>query len=98
MPEAVEAREAAWGSRMIEIRVRFWTNGIAEGKGKVLPRHAWSGGVVRMAPNSAHGIKPKGLRTFNSMAELGTTIERVLVDHGVKIHPCGNLYKLIARK
>jgi hypothetical protein len=36
-----EAREAAHGQRMIEVRVRFWTNNLAKSKGMVLPRNAW---------------------------------------------------------
>ena len=34
MPERLEAREAVHGQRMVEVRVRFWTNDIAKEKGK----------------------------------------------------------------
>ncbi len=40
MTEAAEAREAH-GSRMIEIKVRLWTDDIAKGKGMMLPKHVW---------------------------------------------------------
>ncbi len=33
MAENLEAKQAEWGKRMIEIRVRLWTDKIAEGKG-----------------------------------------------------------------
>jgi hypothetical protein len=87
MPEGIETREARRGSRMIELRVRFWTDNLAEGKGRIRPKHAWTGGVVRMSPNKAHGITPKNLRPFNSMADMVVVMERVLVDHAVKLHP-----------
>ena len=41
MPDDVETREAAHGKRMLEVRVRFWTNDLAEGKGRIRPKHAW---------------------------------------------------------
>ena len=69
---------------------------IADGKGKIVPKHAWSAGVVRMAPNPSHDIKPANPKPFNTIAELSSAIERVLVEHGVKIHPYGNLKKLIS--
>jgi hypothetical protein len=41
-------RKAQQGERMIEVKIRFWTNDIADGKGNIFPKHAWSSGVVRM--------------------------------------------------
>jgi hypothetical protein len=82
-----EAKEAQWGKRMIEVRVRLWTDKIAAGKGVIRPKHAWGAGVVRIDRNVEHGIVAgKGI-PFNSMAEIPSKIERVLLDHGVKIHP-----------
>jgi hypothetical protein len=37
MAEDVETREAKLGKRMIEVRVRFWTNDLADGKGRIRP-------------------------------------------------------------
>lgn len=96
MPEPIESREAAQGNKMIEIRVRLWTNDLAGGKGKIRPKHAWSSGVVRMSANPAHGIRPQKPRLFNSTAELSGVIERVLIEHGVRLHPTRLLQKLIA--
>ncbi|HLK26540.1 MAG TPA: hypothetical protein VKT30_17930 [Caulobacteraceae bacterium] len=84
--EIVAAADASHGQKMVELRVRFWTNDIAGG-GKILPKHAWAAGIVRMESNPAHGIKAKNPVPFNSLAELAVVVERVLIDHGVKLHP-----------
>jgi hypothetical protein len=54
----VEELEAKHGQKMIEVKLRFWTNEIAEGDGMIRPKHAWASGVVRMERNAAHGITP----------------------------------------
>jgi hypothetical protein len=88
----IEEQEAEYGERMIEIKVRFWTNDITEevgvprGKGKIRPKHAWGSGVVRIKRNRSHSIEPSKTRPFNSMMELSAAIEQVLIDHGIKIH------------
>jgi hypothetical protein len=83
--EVIEAREAAHGQKMIEVKLRFWTDSIAE-KGKILPKHAWTSGVVRIERNAAHGIQPAAPKPFNSLLEIGKAIEDVLVEHGVTLH------------
>jgi hypothetical protein len=85
--ETVAATDAAHGQKMIELRVRFWTNDIADDAGKVVPKHAWASGIVRVESNPAHGLKAKSPAPFNSLAELAAVVERVLIDHGVKLHP-----------
>ncbi len=85
--DAAGAREAAHGQKMIELRVRFWTNDLAEEAGKVVPKHAWASGIVRVESNETHGIKATSPAPFNSLPELGAVIERVLIDHGIKLHP-----------
>ena len=35
MSSSAEDRDARFGERMIELKVRFWTDGIAEGKGRI---------------------------------------------------------------
>lgn len=82
-----EAKEAHWGERMIEVRVRLWTDKIAPGKGVIRPKHAWGAGVVRIDKNGEHGIVSGKAFPFNSMAEIPAKIERVLLEHGIKIHP-----------
>jgi len=94
MVESLEGREAAWGTRMIEIKVRFWTNDLAE-KGRIVPKEGWTRGVVRITPNKAHGIEPGAAVPFNSMMELPAKIEKVLIDNGIALHNVGRNAKYI---
>jgi hypothetical protein len=95
MARDVETREAAHGKRMIEVRVRFWTNDLAEGKGRIRPKHAWAAGVVRLEPNDSHGIRSASPVPFNSIAEIPAKIEKVLIDNGVSLHPSDRMRKYI---
>ena len=83
----VTSQKAEIGERMIQISVRFWTNSIVKGKGRVIPKHAWTGGMVRMEANAAHGIKPKKPIAFHSLMDLTAAIEKVLIAQGVVLHP-----------
>lgn len=78
--------QATQGEKMIEVRIRFWTNDLAERKGDINPKHAWAGGVVLMDRNKSHGITPQNPVPFNSLLDLPGKIEKLLIDHGVKIH------------
>jgi hypothetical protein len=51
----LESKEAAQGEKMIEIKIRFWTDEIAAEPGKIVPKHAWTSGVVRIERNPSHG-------------------------------------------
>jgi hypothetical protein len=86
LAESVESREATYGKKMIEVKVRFWTNDLAETRGQIRPKHAWGSGVVRLDTNSSHGISGAKPVPFNSLAEIPAKIEKVLIDHGVTIH------------
>jgi hypothetical protein len=79
-------KQATHGEKMIEVRIRFWTNKIALGRGKVIPKHARTSGVVRIQPNSLHDIVPGKPRPFNSLLDLGSAIEKVLIEHGIVLH------------
>lgn len=81
-----KSREARQGEKMIEIKLRFWTNDIASEPGGVLPKHARTSGVVRMERNRSHDIRPLNPRPFNSLLEVGAIIEKVLIDHGITLH------------
>ncbi|MGB8648890.1 MAG: hypothetical protein WCF84_26875 [Anaerolineae bacterium] len=81
----IEEREAEHGERMIELKVRFWTNDIADGKDAILPKHAWSSGVVRIVKNKAHGIEPQKPQMFYTLMDLPAVIEKVLIAHGIKL-------------
>lgn len=88
--------KAEHGERMIEVKLRFWTNSIANGKGTIKPKHAWSGGVVRMESNASHGIKPKNPKPFHSLLDVGAVIEKVLIQHGIQLHPGRRMRKYIS--
>ena len=82
----INEREAIHGKKMIEIKLRFWTDEIAEGKGKIIPRHCWDAGVVRVTPNDSHDLKPSKPIPFNSLPEILPKIEKVLIDHNIQLH------------
>lgn len=78
--------KAIHGQKMIEAKLRFWTNDIAEGKGSILRKHAWSAGFVRMESNKSHGIVPGAPMPFHSLLDVGGAIEKCLIDHGIILH------------
>jgi|SRR5947209_7566496 len=88
----VVARAAAQGERMIEVKLRFWTNNLAD-KGKVIPKHAWASGVVRMEGNKSHGIKPGAPKPFHSLLDIGAVVEKALIEHGVVLHTSDKMQK-----
>jgi hypothetical protein len=94
--DKAEAREAKHGERMIEVKIRFWTDEIASETGKIVPKHAWAAGVVRMESNRSHGISPENPVPFNSLLDLGAKIEQVLLDHGIVLHRSSRMKKYIS--
>lgn len=98
--EELDPVSAAAGERMIEVRLRFWTNNLAgDGAkpGQVIPKNAWDAGVAIMSSNKTHGIKSKSPTPFHSTMDIGRAIEAVLLQHGVKLHPGSRSRKLIAK-
>jgi hypothetical protein len=86
MDEELVSQVAKHGERMLEVRVRFWTNDLAPDKGMVWPRHGWTSGMVYMDRNDSHGIVPTDPLPFNSLMELARVIERVLIANRVVLH------------
>lgn len=80
------SKPAKYGEKMIEVKVRFWTNNLAPKRGHILPGHAWSNGVVRMDKNELHGINPGKRHHFHSLMEIPAAIEKVLIQHGIILH------------
>jgi len=80
---------------MIEVRIRFWTDKIATQPGHVVPKHAWDNGVVLMDSNQDHGISPGNPKPFKSLMDLTSVLEKVLIEHGVKLHPGDRLSKYV---
>lgn len=91
----IATKDAKYGEKMIEIKVRFWTNNIADSE-RILPKPAWSGGVVRIAGNKSHSIVPGHPKPFNSLLDLGSAIERVLIEHGIVLLPSDRMTKYMA--
>lgn len=89
----IEAKKAPHGEKMIEVKLRFFTNAIAVEDGKIVPKHAGTTGVVRIERNEAHGITPGSPKPFHSLLDVGAVIERVLIDHGVVLHPGKQMQK-----
>jgi hypothetical protein len=94
MPKPRRVKAAA-NERMIEIKLRFWTNGLARGDGYVLPKRAWSGGVVRVERNDTHGIKPGKPMPFHSLLDIGSVIEKVLIAQGIVLRPGKRMKKYL---
>jgi hypothetical protein len=90
-----ETREANQGERMIEVRIRFWTNDLAGERGKILTKHAWSSGVVLMETNKSHGIVPESPVPFQSLMDLTAVIEKVLVANGITLHASREMNKYL---
>jgi hypothetical protein len=87
MSENVESKEAAHGEKTIEVRIRFWTNELAEKKDAIIPKHGWTSGQVFLPSNRSHGITSSEAVMFNSFAELPSKIEELLIANGITLHP-----------
>lgn len=72
--------------RMIEVRLSFWTDGIAAVEGNIVPKHARSSGLMRVEPNGAHGIVPKSPVAFHSLMDITSALEKVLTENGIVLH------------
>ena len=84
---ASKSNTAKHGEKMIEIKLRFWTNDIAEEKGNIVPKHAWTSGVVRIERNDSHEIQPSNPLPFHSLLDIGAVVEKVLIKHEIVLHP-----------
>jgi len=89
------SREAEHGQKMIEVKVRFFTNQLTAQEGHVNPKHAWTRGVVRLKRNDAHGIVPGKPIPFNSLLELPAAIEKLLIREGIHLHTVSKMEKYI---
>ena len=82
----MKSRLAKRNQRMIELTVRFWTNGLSGKKSEIRPKHAWCSGMVSMPKNESHDIEAMRPKPFHSTMDLPRVIEKVLIAHGVKLH------------
>ena len=92
---SVVARVAKQGEKMIEVRIRFWTDDISTQPKTVIPKHAWTSGVVHIQKNETHGITPGNPKPFNSLLDLGAVIEKVLKEHGIVLHVSAGMKKYV---
>lgn len=95
MPKKARSREAEHGQKMIEVKLRFWTNNIAGRSGQIVPKHASASGVVRIEPNRSHGIVPGSPKPFHSLLDVGAVIEKLLVEQCIVLHPSCKMRKYI---
>lgn len=93
MKKKKDSTNNARGERMIEIKVRFWTNDISPTAGGLLPKHAWSSGVVRMDRNASHDLNSADPIPFNSLLDLPTAIEKLLIRQRIQLHASRKMRK-----
>ena len=66
---------------------------LAGKSGQIIPKHAWSSGVVRIEPNKSHDIVPGSPKPFHSLLDVGAVIEKVLIEQGIVLHPSRRMRK-----
>ena len=86
---------ARFGERMIEIKIKFWTNNIARSRGQVVPKRAWDSGMVLIERNAAHGIVPRKPLPFHGVMDLSRAIAKVLVAQGITLQLNAKSRKLL---
>ena len=87
----MKTKEPLPSDKTIKFSVHFWTNNIAEKEGHIVPRNAQSRGTVALRANPSHGIKASESIIFNSLMELPTKIEELLIREGITLHAKGNM-------
>lgn len=73
------------GQKMIEVRLRFWTNAIAKKKDHIVPKHCWDHGTLYIVENEGHEVKHRW-KAFRSLTEVSRVIEKLLQEDGITIH------------
>ena len=93
----LEDREAKHGEKMISLDVRFWTDGIAETQGRIVPKHAVAAGVIKLNRNDSHGIKttPDPV-IFNTPMQLLEAIEELLIREGITLHLSSTMRRYVS--
>ena len=86
MSDDIQSIEANFGEKTIEVRLRFFTNSIADIKGHVLPKHCWPVGMATMPKNDSHGIRNVKPHPFHSLEEISSVVEEILADAGIAVH------------
>jgi hypothetical protein len=98
MPDTLNSKQARQTEKMIEIRIRLWTNDIAATKGEIVPKHAWDSGVVFLERNQSHEIQPSNPKPFHTLLELPSVLEKLFIKHGIQLHPSRQTRKYFVAK
>lgn len=94
MTKARAGIRAPHGKKMIGVEVRFWTNNLAA-KGKIVPRSGrWAASSGYRATKCME-LRPVGLGHSTHSWRSRPPIERVLIEHGVRLHPSRKIRKYI---
>jgi hypothetical protein len=85
--------QARHGEKMIEVRVRFFTNNLVRRPENISQKTARAKVVVTVEPNRLYDIVSTEPKSFNSLLDLGAVIEKVLIEHGIVLHPSQKMKK-----
>ena len=80
----VVEKSAPVGERTIEVRLRFWTDGIASKDGHLLTGFCWEYGKAYVIANPTHGLKAGDQIDFKNLSDLPQAVARALESAGVK--------------
>lgn len=86
---------APHGKKTIELRIRFWTDNLADGEDMIIPSEGWDSGVVHLVANEHHGIESGNPVNFNSLAELPFAVEKLLIKQEITLHRGGRTQKYL---
>jgi hypothetical protein len=86
------------GEKMVEVRLRFWTNHIAS-NGAIVPKHIWPHGMARIISNPSHDLKAGASVPFRGLASIVDAVEKLFAAHGItlqvpKAERTGQRYKV----
>ena len=97
MPNAKAGTAARKPShKMIEVKLRFWTDSIADKPGGIVQKRAWDKGYATVSANELHGINKCSKEVkFNSILEIHSAVAGALEDAGVTLYTGHKLRKLI---
>ena len=87
MCHEAESREAKHGEKTIEVKIRFWTNSIAQSKGHIAPKHCWPSGMVTVPANKSHEISSNCPLPFRSLIDIPNVLERALIEWTLRSTP-----------
>lgn len=78
--------QATYSDKIIQVKIRFWTDGIAKKEGHIIPKHCYSSGYVLIAASRIHGI-PTGIKApFVSISGLPKAIDKVMAEAQLILH------------